>query len=171
MVMGKFIESTLRCVTYFFLSWLAGKFIYSIINIALETATSEGTVRILLNLSVKTLVICLFLYIIMHRSGYNGNITMFSGKKPVKEIFIPIIIAVLLFQTLQINTDIDFRGSFPPGYYLFISENRREIFVSLLPQFIIQTILYAASMILGYNKGYIKSEKEKIKMTSDKMIV
>lgn len=166
--MRKFIEPTLRCMGYFFLSWFVGKFIYSIINIALENAVSEGAIRTLLNLSVKTIVICLFLYTIMHRGGHKGNITMF---KTAKEVFMPVIITVLLFQVLQMNTDIRFRESFPQGHYLFISENRQEIFVSLLPQFVIQTILYAVSMIFGYNKGYIKSKKERIEMLSDKMIV
>jgi hypothetical protein len=167
--MGKFIESTLWCIAYFFVSAiLIGSFVFGLLNIGIEAAVSGGIIRKILQIIVETTVISVLLYIAMRISGHKGNITAFSGKITVKDMLIPIIISVMLFQTLVLLNDISFRMNLPPEHHLF-SNNKQEVFLSLFPQFIFQSAVYLTSMIYGYSKGYKKYEKERTEMLSNKM--
>jgi len=169
--MGKFIESTLRCMIYFFLSWLAGKFVSDVFTIVIESTTPPGTIRSLLRIASVMLFVCIFLYIIMHRTGHKGNITKFTEKKPLKEVLISIIIAVLLVQVIPLLQEIQFIINLPPEHYLYVSQDKNEVFVSLLPRFILQSIVYIILMSVAYNSGYKKLEKDRNKMMLNKMII
>ncbi|MCL2159200.1 MAG: hypothetical protein FWH48_07325 [Oscillospiraceae bacterium] len=169
--MGKFIESTLWCIGYFFLSSiLIGSFVFGLLNIGIEAAFSEETIKNLVQTIIETIVIGVILYIFMRINGHKGNITAFSGKVTVKDMLIPIIISVLLFQTLSLLNDIDIRVNLPSEYYLF-SANKQDALASLLPQFILQSAAYALFMIFGYNAGYKKYDKERTEMMSKKMSI
>jgi len=168
--MGRFVESTLWCIAYFLILVIfLGSFIYGLLNNLIESATSEGTIRNILQTLVQTVVCCLLLYIIMFRSGHKGNITAFTGKTTLKDMIIPITISVLLFQILLLLNRIDFIMTLPQEHYLYIDRNKQEVFISLLPRFLLQSILYLISMILGYRNGYKKFDKERLEMLSNKM--
>ena len=164
--MGKFIESMLWCIGYFFISSiLVGSFIFGLFNVAIEAVIPEGTaIRYLLQKIIETAVICAILYITLHRSGHKGNITAFSGKTTVKYMLIPVIISVILFQILFLAQEISFRINLPSA-----SQSRPEIFLSLLPQFVLQSAVYIIIMIFGYKKGYKKFDGERTEMLSVKM--
>lgn len=158
--MGKFIESTLKCMLYFFLAWLAGTVIIGVLNIIIENVISAGTARRFIQVILETAAMCVLLYIAMHRRGHKGDISTFAGKRSVKEIIIPSIIAVFVLQLIPLFTEMQAILSLPPEHYLSAAgQSNKEIFISLLPRFIPQSILYTAIMILGYHIGYKKYKK------------
>ena len=167
--MGKFVVLTFRGVMYFLLSWIAGSFIRDLLSPFIE-AVSVGAARYLVRVIIETVMACVFLYIIMRRGTHRGSIVIITEKKPMplKEALMPIIISVLLAQILPLVQEIDFRINLEPEFYLYAAGSR-EAFISLLPQFALQSAVYAISMAWGYAQGYKKFSKDRMAMLSKKM--
>jgi len=135
-----------------------------------------GITRIL-NELILTVLTCLFIFIVMHRIGYKGNIA--REEKPIKEFLILVIISVVLFTainallsfrfssslavTLSVYlTDHDFWGI---GIEAYLLENHYFLFPLAAA---LQSILYTIFMILGFNKGYKKRETDRAQMMAVK---
>ena len=168
--MAKFVALTFRGIMYFLLSWIAGSFIRDLLNPFIEAVSQGAATRYLMRVIIETVVVCVFLYIIMRRGTHRGSIVMITEKKPVplKEALMPIIISVLLAQILPLVQEIDFRINLEPEFYLYAAGSR-EAFMSLLPQFVLQSAVYAIFMAWGYAQGYKKFSKDRMEMLSKKM--
>jgi len=149
--MGKYIKSTLVCMVCFVSSVLFGNLLWSFtIQLVIYIAMSPSTIRELLASFSRTAVVCVFLFITMHRNGYSGNKSY--EKEPVIKLIIPIIISVLLLPTLSIL------------YYTLIDFYEDSSALSEFLQTWLRSIPHTIFMIVGYHIGYKKREKDRKEM-------
>jgi O-antigen/teichoic acid export membrane protein len=115
-----------------------------------------GTIRDLLSMFSLIIVVSIFLYISMYRTGYRGNVTY--EKRTMKKLLIPLIISVALLVIIITAMNI---FNYNPN------ETDNEL-VDVLISAYINIIPLPFVMFFGIIKGYKKREKERQELMSKK---
>ena len=157
--MKKHIEAILIFMACFFVSLIVGRLIAVLPQrLVIDNYFEEGLARYLITVIFQTAIACIPVYIFVCKYGYRGNTT--TNNYSVKSALITITIAVLLVCLI---------------YTILTTPNERirefentEGFALRFIQTIPQAIFLIIAMILGYRSGYIKREKERAELTSNK---
>jgi len=118
----------------------------------------------------------------MRRNGFNNKS---NNNKPMIKLLIPIIITIFLFSIINILTNFFFSGmsgtpsllaAFLTDFNDWSMDNAAEYLIEnyyfLFPLSVLfQSLLYVFFMILGFNKGYKKREKERQELLLKKNIL
>ena len=174
--MKEYIKSTLGFIACIFIALVSTILVATGSRLVIMLAMSTGQTRTLLDNGIFIIILCIFTYITM-RTNAQKNKNNYE-KQFIKKIFIPIITSILLFAI--INVAVNFFFSKPLAIILtavftdyndwglggieeYIFENHYFLFPL---SNILQSILFGIFMILGYNSGYKKREKERQELIS-----
>jgi uncharacterized membrane-anchored protein len=157
--MGEIIEETLKCMGWFFCSLLLGSGIELIPYAFYAIIFTDKIMPYWLNLLLSAAGVCLACCILMFIYGYKSNLSY--KKKPVKQLLIPIITAVVILSV----TAYFFLLPANDNYSIY---DKEELIRRHRISCVVQAVFSMPSMVLGYYSGYKKSEKERAKMLSKK---
>ena len=157
--MKEYFKISFLYVIYLAGSYFIGSLIWAFtIQLALFLAMPPGTLRDVLVMLSLTVVASIFLYIIMYRTGYKGNVSY--EKKTLKRLLIPVIASNILFAVIITAMNI-------------FAYNSDEAVIELANVILISTlclILFPFVMFFGITRGYKKREKDRNKMMSVKQV-
>ena len=155
--MKEYFKTSLLYMVNFTASWFIGVLIHSFtLQLVINIAMSPGTIRNLINKLSLIIVVSIFLYITMSKTGYKRNVIY--EQKTIKNLLIPIIISIILFVIIVTANNI------------FVYNHKKTDFdlVDGLISTYINLIPYPFIMFLGIIRGYKKREKERQKLMSKK---
>ena len=176
--MKEYFKSTLLCLVCIFIALVLTILVATGSRLVIMIAMSTGQTRTLLDNGIFIIILCVFTYITMRTNAKKIKNTY--EKQFIKKLIIPIITSILLFAI--INIAVSFFFSKPLSIILTafftdyndwglggIEEYLFENHYFLFPlSTILQSILFGVFMILGYNSGYKRREKERQELMSNK---
>jgi len=175
--MKEYLKSTLGFLVCIFIALILTILVATGTRLVITIAMSTGKTRTLFDNGIFIIILCVFTYITMQKNAHKNKNTY--EKQFIKKLLIPIITSILLFAIINIAVNFFFSkplaiiltailtdyNQWGTGIEDYLFENHYFLFPLST---ILQSILFGIFMILGYNSGYKKREKERKELMSKK---